>query len=386
MVGLLAKIFIKNGENTDNPQTRTAYGVLCGVVGIVLNILLFAFKLVAGALSGSVAITADAINNLSDAGSSLITLIGFRLSAKKPDHEHPFGHGRMEYISGLLVSFLIMTMGIELAQSSFDKILNPTDVHFDTLVAVILAVSVLGKLYMAFYNSRIGIKINSSAMRATATDSISDCITTAIVLVSMLINHFTNLKIDGQCGLLVSVFIVIAGLRAAKETMAPLLGQAPEKEFVEKIEKAALEYEEIIGIHDLVVHDYGPGRRMVTFHAEVPCDGDINIMHDAVDNLERELKVKFDCEAVIHMDPLNVTDNEVCKMRDTVSGIVRQINSAITIHDFRMVSGPTHTNLIFDAVIPHSLDADTVKRQICDQIEQLDKKYFAVVKIDTDYS
>lgn len=379
MITLLERIFIKDKSN------RSAYGVLCGILGIALNIILCLIKLLAGVLSGSVAISADAINNLSDAGSSLITLIGFKLSSKKPDPEHPFGHGRMEYLSGLLVSLLIIVMGIELAQSSFDKILSPTEITVNLLVIAILLISVFVKLYMAFYNNRIGKKINSAAMIATATDCISDCITTAIVLVTMIINYYTDIVIDGYCGMLVSVFIIFAGLKAAKETVSPLLGQPADPELVKSIEQTALSYDEVLGIHDMVVHDYGPGRIMVTFHAEVPCNGDINVMHDAIDNLEQRLKEEYNCEAVVHMDPINVTDEDVCRMRDVVYALVKEIDESITIHDFRMVTGPTHTNLIFDAVVPHSFNGETVKTQIAEKISGLEGNYFAVIKIDTSF-
>ncbi len=379
MITILEKFFIKDSSN------RSAYGILCGVVGIILNILLCLIKLLAGALSGSVAISADAINNLSDAGSSVITLIGFKLASKKADSKHPFGHGRLEYLSGLLVSLLIMLMGVELAQSSFDKILAPTEVTVNLTVIIILAVSVLAKLYIAFYNRKIGKRINSSAMLATATDSISDCITTAIVLISMIVNYYTDFVVDGYCGMLVSVFIIFAGINAAKDTIAPLLGQPADPELVKSIEETALSYDEIIGIHDLVVHDYGPGRVMVTFHAEVPCDGDINVMHDAIDNLEQKLKEEYNCEAVVHMDPINVTDSEVCSMRETVYALVKEINQDITIHDFRMVNGPTHTNLIFDAVVPYTLNETEAEAEICKKVGELEGNYFAVVKIDKSY-
>lgn len=387
MVSLLARWLIRDWESVHTPSVRRAYGVLCGAVGILLNALLFAGKLFAGTLSGSIAITADAFNNLSDAASSLITLIGFRMAGQKPDPEHPFGHGRIEYISGFIVSMAILLMGFELLSSSVQKIVSPEPVSFSPLAAGILVASIAVKLYMCFYNRRVGKKIDSAAMRATAMDSLSDSVATAVVLVAMLVGHWTNLMIDGWCGLLVALFILYAGVNAAKETIGPLLGQPPTREFVEQIEQYVLSYDSVVGLHDLIVHNYGPGRTMISLHAEVPVTADILEMHDMIDNIEHGLRERMGCEAVIHMDPVVLDDERLSALRETVRGLAAEIDPVITIHDFRMVSGPTHTNLIFDAVVPYKfrLSDEEVRRQLSERIRALDGNYYAVIDIDKSY-
>ncbi len=387
MVSLLARWLIRDWESVHTPSVRRAYGVLCGAVGILLNALLFAGKLFAGTLSGSIAITADAFNNLSDAASSLITLIGFRMAGQKPDPEHPFGHGRIEYISGFIVSMAILLMGFELLSSSVQKIVSPEPVSFSPLAAGILVASIAVKLYMCFYNRRVGKKIDSAAMRATAMDSLSDSVATAVVLVAMLVGHWTNLMIDGWCGLLVALFILYAGVNAAKETIGPLLGQPPTKEFVEQIEQYVLSHKSVVGIHDLIVHNYGPGRTMISLHAEVPVTADILEMHDMIDNIEHGLRERMGCEAVIHMDPVVLDDERLSALREAVRGFAAEIDPAITIHDFRMVSGPTHTNLIFDAVVPYKfrLSDEEVRRRLSERIRALDGNYYAVIDIDKSY-
>lgn len=386
MITLLAKFFIQN-KYSDEAKTRKAYGTLCSIVGILLNILLFAGKYFAGFISGSIAIMADAFNNLSDAGSSFITLVGFWFAGKKPDIEHPFGHGRFEYLSGLAVAMMILLMGFELAKDSLKKIINPTAVDSSTIAIIILLASICVKLYMAIYNRSIGNKIGSSAMKATASDSMSDSLATTAVLVSVLVNKFAGINIDGICGMVVSIFILYAGYNVVKETISPLLGQPPEKEFVDKIYELVMAYEEIKGIHDLVVHDYGPGRVMISLHTEIPGDGDIFKIHDLIDRIENELNEKLGCEAVIHMDPIETNNEVVNNMKRVVSDIVKQISNELSIHDFRMVSGDTHTNLIFDVVIPYSIkeDDEAVKRKIQEKITEYNDTYFAVMHIDRDY-
>ena len=387
MIKLLAKWFIKDRENVADPAVRQAYGSLCGAVGIGWNLLLFLGKFFAGTLSGSIAVTADAFNNLSDAGSSLVTLLGFRLAGKKPDPEHPFGHGRMEYISGLVVSALILLMGVELGKSSFEKILHPAAVDFSVLAIVILAVSIAVKLYMAYYNTAVGKKIDSAAMLATAADSRSDAISTSAVLAAMLIGKLFQVQIDGYVGMVVAVLILITGVKAARETVAPLLGQAPEKEFVDEIERIVMSHAPICGIHDLVVHDYGPGRVMITLHAEVPAGGDILELHDVVDSAEQELARKLNCVATIHMDPIVTDDGQTARLREQVAALCREVDSRITIHDFRMVPGPSHTNLIFDAVAPFDKGVrfDAVEAQIKEKVRAMEGNYFAVVKVEQSY-
>lgn len=388
MISLLSRLFIKNYKNYDTPAVRRSYGMLGSIVGIALNIILFGGKYFAGILSGSIAITADAFNNLSDAGSSLITLIGFKLSGKKSDSDHPFGHGRIEYLAGLGVSVLIIFMGLELVKSSFTKILHPIDVDTGAVSIIILFCSILVKMYMAVYNSSIGRKIASTAMKATAMDSLTDCIATGVVLLSMVFLKLTGINIDGYSGILVAIFILCAGFSSAKDTISPLLGQAPDHEFVKKIEDIVLSHKEIIGIHDLVVHDYGPGRVMISLHGEVSGDGNIFELHDVIDCIENELHDKLNCEAVIHMDPVVVNDSSINEMHNNIAKLLKTIDECITIHDFRMIKGPTHTNLIFDAVVPHDfrMKDEEIKQKIEDLIHSTYENCYAVVKIDKLYA
>ena len=388
MISLLSRLFIKNYKDYENAQVRRAYGTLCGSVGICLNILLFIGKYFAGTLSGSIAIVADSFNNLSDAGSSLITLLGFRLAGKKPDPDHPYGHGRIEYISGLIVAFLILLMGFELAKSSIAKILSPEPMQAGWLPAAILVASICVKVYMFLYNRAVGKKIDSAAMAATATDSLSDSIATTVVLLSMGVAHFFRVNIDGFAGLAVALFILYAGYGAAKDTLAPLLGQAPDPELVKRVTDIVMAHPEVIGIHDLVVHDYGPGRKMVTLHTEVDGKGDFFTLHDAIDNIERELTAECGCHATIHMDPIESDNETVLEMREKVAELVRRIDPAITIHDFRLVPGKTHTNVIFDAVVPAGLPMteEAVAERIRLLVADAYPNYYAVVDIDQAYS
>lgn len=384
MITVLAKLFVKE---TEPEKMRKSYGTLCSIVGILLNILLFVGKYFAGVISGSVAITADAFNNLSDAGSSFITMIGFVFAGKKPDPDHPFGHGRFEYVSGFIVSMAILFMGYELLKSSIDKILHPQAVDTSSISIIILLISIGVKIYMAFYNFRIGKQIDSTAMKATAIDSLSDTVATTVVLIAMIVMRYSQIHIDGVCGVVVALFIIYAGFGAAKDTMDPLLGQAPDREFVEKIESIVMSYDEVCGIHDLMVHDYGPGRCIISLHAEVPGNLDIFYIHDVIDCIEVRLREEMLCEAVIHMDPIETDNEEIKKIRKQVEKLVCQISEEMTIHDFRMVSGPSHTNLIFDAVLPYNLKMTEkeVKDKIEELIEGMDGNYFAVVKIDQSY-
>lgn len=384
MITVLSRIFLRNADSMSESKKRSAYGTLCCCVGIFLNILLFAIKYLAGVLSGSIAVTADAFNNLSDAGSSVITLAGIRLADKKPDPDHPFGHGRIEYLSALAVSAVIIMVGFELFTSSVDKIRNPEPVDASIVSVVILAVSVLVKGYMFFYNRRIGQKINSAGMKATATDCIGDSVATIVVLISTLISSLTDLRIDGWCGILVSLFIMYAGFNSAKEIIGPLLGSLPEQELVDKITSVVLSYDKVVGIHDLIVHDYGPGRLMVSLHAEVGGDGDIYQLHDCIDNIERRLASELNCHAVIHMDPVETDNGVVAEMRNSVALAVTEIHKDITVHDFRMVPGDTHTNLIFDAVIPFGmkLSEAQVKDEICRVVSEKCENCCCVVTID----
>lgn len=388
MISFLSRFFIKNHNDHSSPVVRRAFGTLCGIVGIVLNIILFLIKLLAGTISNSIAITADAFNNLSDAGSSLITLIGFKLSGKKPEPEHPFGHGRIEYITGLIVAFIIILMGFELLTSSVSKIISPQPVEFSILPLLILIVSIFIKLYMAFYNNNVGKKINSSTLKATATDSLSDSIATFAVLVSTLISHFLNINIDGYTGVLVAGFILFAGYNAAKDTISPLLGQSPDPEFVKKVEDIVMSHDVAVGIHDLIVHDYGPGRQIISLHVEVPGNADIFEAHDEIDLIERTLKEKLSCEATIHMDPVVTDDEAVNELKAVVCTLVKDIDERVTIHDFRMVSGPTHTNLIFDVVVPFSIKMtdEQIKEKIGQLVSDYNSSYFTVITVDKAYA
>ncbi|MEE1087176.1 MAG: cation diffusion facilitator family transporter [Schaedlerella sp.] len=384
MVTLISK-FLKL-ESLPDDKKRSAYGKMCGIVGIILNIFLFAGKFFAGTFSNSVAITADAFNNLSDAGSSVVTLAGFKLAEQKPDPDHPFGHGRIEYLSGLIVSAVILMMAYELFKNSINKIIHPSNVEFSIIIVAILIASIIVKCYMAYYNFSIGKRIGSATLKATGTDSLSDCISTAVVLLTTLIGAFSGLKIDGYCGVAVSLLIFFAGINAARDTLNPLLGQTPEKEFVEKIESLVLNFDEkIIGLHDLIVHDYGPGRQFVSLHAEVPAEDDFLKIHDIIDNLEVQLQKDLGCMATIHMDPVVTTDERVDNLKLQCSNILIEINEVLTLHDFRVAFGETHTNLIFDIVIPHrfSMTETETIRLIQKKIqEEIGANYFAVISVD----
>ncbi|MFI3237380.1 MAG: cation diffusion facilitator family transporter [Lachnospiraceae bacterium] len=383
-MNLLATLFIKNHKNTTDQQVRTSYGVLCSFLGIALNLLLFIGKILAGMLSHSIAITADAFNNLSDAGSSIITLLGFRLANQKPDSDHPYGHGRFEYISGFVVSMLILLMSYELITSSIDKIFHPQSTTYTPLVFGILIASILVKLYMYLYNKSIGQSIDSSALLATATDSLSDSISTGVVLLCSIICYFTSYNVEGYCGVLVGLFVGFAGYNAAKDTLSPLLGCAPEESFVKEIEDIVLAGEGVLGIHDLEVHDYGPGRVMISIHAEVSADGDFLAMHDVIDNIEHELMHKLNCRAVIHMDPICDGDEETMQLRDQIITYLHSISEVLTLHDFRIVKGPTHCNILFDVVSP--FDFHVTDKELTEQLKtfvrSLDSTYFAIIEID----
>lgn len=386
MITLLAKIFIKDTE--DKSKLREAYGMLCGIVGVCLNIILFVGKFLAGTFSNSIAITADAFNNLSDAGSSVVTLLGFKLAGAKPDTEHPFGHGRIEYISGLVVAAAILLMGYELIRDSIGKILHPEETEFTVLVAVILIASILVKLYMAYYNRSVGKKLDSTAMKAVATDSLSDTVATTVVLLASVFTHFTGIKIDGYCGLVVGFLVGYAGFDAARETLNPLLGQPPAREFVEKIDEIVMSHPEVCGMHDLIVHDYGPGRQMISLHAEVPSEGNILELHDVIDNIETELRRELGCEATIHMDPIVTSDEHVSETKSAMVSLIKSIDEELSIHDFRMVTGESHTNLIFDVLAPFNFrltDEELLTEILQDVQEHFGENYYVVAKVDHSY-
>lgn len=385
MTELLIRLFIRDKDNVQDPTVRQQYGTLSGLTGICLNILLFLGKLVAGTVSGSIAITADAFNNLSDAGSSVVTLIGFRLAGQKPDRHHPFGHGRVEYLSGLAVSVVILLMGFELGKTSFEKILSPAPVEFSLLPVIILPVSILVKGWMYLFNRKLGKKLDSAAMMATAADSLSDMVSTGVVLLGTLIGHFFNIQLDGWLGILVAVFILYTGYNSMKDTIDPLLGRAPDPELVDGIRRRVLAPPEILGLHDLIVHDYGPGRLFASLHAEVDKDDDISTIHDIIDTVERQIYHELGCEICIHMDPIAVGDKKTAECRIMAANLLAEIDPKLTMHDFRITSGPDHTNLIFDVVRPLDCKytSEELQQRIQTAVSALPGRYFAVITVDT---
>ena len=384
MITLLARLFIRDRDKVADAGVRRAYGMLCSLTGIGLNVLLFLGKYLAGQLSGSIAMTADAFNNLSDAGSSVITLLGFRMAAKKPDPGHPFGHGRIEYLSGVAVSLIIIVVGVQLGLESIDKIISPEPVDAGLVPMLVLVASICVKGYMFAYNRGIGHKINSPGMSATALDSLSDCIATGVVLILMLLARFADVNIDGWGGAAVAVFIIFSGFKAAKETLSPLLGNPPDPQLVRDITDIVMSHPEVLNVHDLIVHDYGPGRLMISLHAEVPGDGDIYALHDAIDTAEYELQQKLGCSAVIHMDPVSPDGTKTAHMREELAEAAKAIDPRLTIHDFRIVDGPTHTNVIFDAVLPNdsSVTEDDAKAQLETIVHSLWQNSHPKVHID----
>lgn len=384
MVSFLAKIFIKDYKNYSDASVRRNYGVLTGAVGIVLNLILFGGKLFAGIITGAISITADAINNLSDAGSSLVTMAGMRMAGRPADKEHPFGHGRLEYVSGLIVSFIILLMGYELGKDSITKIISPEEVTFSLLSVGILFGSVLIKLYICLYNRKFGKLINSSAMKATAMDSLSDCISTGAVIIGLIVFAVFNINIDGYVGVLVAVFILKTGIEAAKESLTPLIGEPPEKEFVDGIEKTVMSYEGVVGIHDLIVHNYGVGNNIISLHAEVPSEMGFMEAHELVDLIENDLREKYAAIATVHMDPVETSNETANEYKAMVKKIISEISPKITMHDFRMTDGIKNRNLIFDVVVPYSLKiSDTeIRRLISEKIKNEDENLNTVITVD----
>ena len=388
MTNWLVRHLVRDWEHTEDPAVRERYGVLAGGVGIFLNLLLSLGKFFAGVLTGSIAVTADAFNNLSDAGSSVVTLVGFKLAGQKADAGHPFGHGRMEYLAGLLVSLMILLVGVELGKSSIEKILRPEAVEFSPVSVAILAASILVKLWMGRFNRTLGRRIGSAAMEATAADSLSDVAATSAVLAGTLIGHFAHVSVDGWFGAAVAVFILRAGWGAARDTVDPLLGSAPDPELVRAIHDLVLSHPQVTGMHDLVIHDYGPGRRLCSFHAEVPQDADILDAHDAIDHIEREIKEKFGIETTVHMDPIATADEKVNQLRRQVADLARVVEPEMTIHDFRVVRGPTHTNVIFDAVVPigSRTGEEELRERLTRAVKALDPAFEAVIQLDRAYT
>lgn len=387
MITLLSRIFIKEAEEYQKPEVRRMYGILCSVFGIFLNIILFGIKFFAGSVTGSVAVTADAFNNLSDAGSSIVTLVGFKFAGMKADREHPFGHGRFEYVSGLIVALLIILMGFELARSSVEKILRPEPVETGILAVVILLLSIGIKIYMAVYNYRIGGRISSSAMKATAVDSLSDAIATSVVLGAIGVMAVSGINVDGYCGTFVALCILWAGYQTAKETVSPLLGGKPDAELIEKIHSIVLEHSIVMGIHDVIVHDYGPGRLMISLHVEVPGDEDVFRLHDLVEHIEQDLDRLLDCESVIHMDPVEAKDENILAMRRAITELVEGWNEELTIHDFRVVKGDDCMNLVFDVAVPpeFGVSEEEIRQKLTDMILAKYPKHNVIIKVEKAY-
>lgn len=380
----LVKHFIRDSENTANLKVREAYGTLGSVTGIIVNIILAIAKYFAGIISGSISVTADAINNLSDAGSSIISLVGVKLSAKPADKDHPYGHGRVEYISALAVSFVVLLMGIELFKSSVDKIINPVPVKFNILSLIILTVSILAKLWLGFFNKKLGEKINSAPMMAVMKDSFSDCLATGVALIAIVVSAFSDISIDGYLGVIVAGFIFLAGFNILKETMADLLGKPADKAFTQEIENKILSYDKIVGVHDMIIHDYGPGRKFASAHAEVSSQDDIMEIHDIIDLAERDILNEYGIVISIHTDPIVTDDERINSLKKMTVTIVKEISDEMSIHDFRVVDGPTHTNLIFDLIAPHKfhMSNEKIRKTIEDKLSKIDERYFVVITIE----
>ena len=384
MTSLLIRLFVKDRDNVGDPTVRNRYALLASITGIVLNILLFASKLTLGLITFSVAVVADAFNNMSDHSSPVLTLVGFRISGKHADKKHPMGHGRLEYISAFIVDMLIIVVGFELFMSSIDKIITPELPDVSNALLILLGVAILVKLWLFFYYGKIAKKINSAAIRAASFDSISDTIATTLVLVSALISRYANIAIDGWAGIIVAAFILFTGFKAAKETIELLLGSTPDPEFVKKIYEFVKNYPQVIGIHDVMVHDYGPGRLIVSFHAEVPSDSNFCYAHDVVDCIERDMHDQFGCIVTIHIDPIDVNDERVNEMRKLAEDTAKEVDESFTIHDFRMTYGGKHYNMIFDLSIPtdSKYDDEEAAKLVAERIKEKNPDCFAVIKAE----
>ncbi|MCI5898601.1 MAG: cation diffusion facilitator family transporter [Firmicutes bacterium] len=385
---LLIKTFVKDYENTKDPAVRESYGKLAGIVGILSNLLLCILKIGIGLIFKSIAILADGINNLADASSSIITLVGFRLASKPADEDHPYGHARIEYITGLIVSLVIIFLGFQLFMSSVDKIRNPEPLEFSILTVAVLILAILIKVWQALFNIKIGTLIHSATLKATGADSRNDVIATSAVLISLLVEKLTNLQLDGWMGAVVALFIIYSGIQLVKETSAPLLGQAPDPELVKSIHDRAVEFEGVLGIHDLIVHDYGPGRIFASIHVEVDADGDILASHDMIDNIERVLSRDLKIHLTVHMDPIDTKDPVLRRMKEDLQKIVDEMEDVQNFHDLRVVPGYSHTNFIFDIVIsPECIKKETdLCKYIQGKVAEIDPKYCCVITVDHAYT
>lgn len=388
MTDLLVKIFVKDYQNTDNADVRTSYGVLSSIVGTVCNVLLFTVKLVIGLFMHSLAIMADAFNNLSDAASSVISFIGVKMANKPADKEHPFGHGRIEYIAALIVSFLVIEVGFTFFKSSIEKIRNPQEISFEWISFLFLLLSAGVKLWMSFFNRKLGKRIQSKVMLATSADSLGDVITTSATIVSILICHFTSVNVDAVAGLVVSLIVMWAGVSIAKDTLEPLIGQGVDPDLYRRIVKEVKAYDGIVGTHDLIVHNYGPGRSIASIHAEVPRDVDIEISHEIIDKIEREVGAKLNILLVIHMDPVETHDAEVLAIKEKLHNIITALDPELAFHDFRIVKGQKRINLIFDLEIPLSYgqkESERVVSQLRTLMQEIDPRYECVIDMDKSF-
>ena len=385
MTKALIRLFIRDAENTHYMRVREQYGVLSGAMGIACNVFLFILKVVIGLVTGSISIAADAFNNLSDGLSCLISIVGFKVSGKAPDAKHPFGYGRTEYIAGLVVSFIIVLVGFEFFKTSLDRIINPAPVTFSAILVVILAVSMLVKLWMGAFNVQIGRRIDSPVLMAAGQDSRNDVITTGVVILGMVAGQFTTLPVDGYVGVLVAAFIVWAGFGIARDTVAPLLGEAADPEIARSIEKIVMESDYIVGVHDLIVHNYGAGRSLASLHAEVPSDSDFVAVHEVIDEAEKRVWQRTGVYVVIHMDPIDVNNEHVAALRGQVENVLQGIDESLSMHDFRVVDGERQINLIFDVVIPFSYDKEAQRDlllTIRNELQKIDYRYNPVVTFD----
>ena len=387
MTDWLVKLFIKDYENIGSTQVRAEYGKLAGIVGIISNVFLFAVKLVAGIVYNSIAITADAINNILDAASSVVTMIGFKISGKPADKEHPYGHARAEYITGFIVSVIIILLGLELIKNSLKKIFKPDPINFSYLTVIILVIAIAIKFWQSRFNKKLGRRIDSTALMATGQDSMNDVISTSAVLAGTLLAHFTGIQVDGYMGVGVAVFIIYSGYRLVTETLNPLLGLAPDPDLVKSLEKKILSYPQILGLHDLEVHCYGPNKKYASVHVEVSAKEDFMESHDIIDKIERDVKKELNIKLVIHMDPV-VTDDELTNdLKQKVNDILKNIDETLSMHDFRVMAGKTHCKLIFDVVLPsrYSDKGDEIRDRIQKEIYKIDPSYHAVITLDRNY-
>lgn len=387
MFKALVKLFIKDSENTKSTVVREKYGILSGVTGIIVNVILAAAKFLIGTMSRSIAITGDALNNLSDAGSNIVTLVGFKMANAKPDKEHPFGHGRIEYVAALVVGFIVELMGVELIKTSIEKIKTPEPAVFSAAAVIVLLLSMTGKIWLALFNRYLGKRIDSPAMTAVVADSISDTVATASTLLALVLSCFTSLPVDGIFGIVVALFIMYSGFGILKESVGIILGTPPSKELVDELKKFILSHDGIIGMHDLVIHSYGATRTFASVHVEVPSTIDILKAHDTTDLIEREVQKRFGIQLVVHLDPLVVNDERVDELHSLVIGYCREIDPSLSIHDFRVVDGPTHTNLIFDLVVPFGFkySEKQTKELLKEKIQSENENYFAVITAESSY-